>query len=149
MTDAEQRPTLNQVNFIARDWDAMLAFYRLLGFDLGAGGEWPPGSGARHAAVATHAGETTVEFDNPPMLRMYADDAEQIPNVLIGLSYPTAAGVDATVARVGAGGHSVRQPAYDAFWGARYAIVQDPDGNVVGLMGPIDRSRAYTPAPRS
>jgi uncharacterized glyoxalase superfamily protein PhnB len=24
----------------------------------------------------------------------------------------------------------------DAFWGARFAIVDDPDGNVVGLHGP-------------
>jgi hypothetical protein len=102
MTDAEQRPTFNQLNFIARDWEAMSAFYRLLGLDLGAAGEWPPGSSARHAAVATHAGDTTVELDNPPMLRMYACDAEQIPNVVIGSSYPTAAGVDASVARVAA-----------------------------------------------
>jgi hypothetical protein len=29
------------------------------------------------------------------------------------------------------------QPPYDAFWGARYAIVEDPDGIAVGLMSPI------------
>ena len=36
--------------------------------------------------------------------------------------------------------------AYDAFWGARYAIVEDPDGHTVGLMGPIDRTRGYIPS---
>jgi catechol 2,3-dioxygenase-like lactoylglutathione lyase family enzyme len=28
---------LNQVNIVARDWDASLAFYRLLGFDPHSG----------------------------------------------------------------------------------------------------------------
>jgi uncharacterized glyoxalase superfamily protein PhnB len=26
---------------------------------------------------------------------------------------------------------------WDAFWGARYAMVEDPDGIAVGLMSPI------------
>jgi uncharacterized glyoxalase superfamily protein PhnB len=28
------------------------------------------------------------------------------------------------------------QAPYDAFWGARYAIIEDPDGVAVGLMSP-------------
>jgi uncharacterized glyoxalase superfamily protein PhnB len=40
-------------------------------------------------------------------------------------------------AATGAGCGSQQAP-YDAFWGARYAIVEDPDGNAVGLMSPID-----------
>jgi uncharacterized glyoxalase superfamily protein PhnB len=35
----------------------------------------------------------------------------------------------------------VQQPPYDAFWGARYAVVSDPDGNAVGIMSPIDPDR--------
>ncbi|MEX2393333.1 MAG: hypothetical protein WD826_02520 [Actinomycetota bacterium] len=26
----------------------------------------------------------------------------------------------------------------DAFWGSRYAVADDPDGNHIGLMGPRD-----------
>lgn len=33
----------------------------------------------------------------------------------------------------------------DAFWGARYAIVQEPDGNDVGLMSPHDPAQTFTP----
>jgi hypothetical protein len=29
----------------------------------------------------------------------------------------------------------------DAFWGSRYAIVEDPDGNAIGLMSPADLAR--------
>jgi hypothetical protein len=37
------------------------------------------------------------------------------------------------------------QVPYDAFWGARYAIVADPDGNEVGLMSPRDDDRRSFP----
>ena len=37
----------------------------------------------------------------------------------------------------GAGYHGQQEP-FDAFWGARYAVVEDPDGNAVGIMSPVD-----------
>ncbi|HZA78108.1 MAG TPA: VOC family protein, partial [Acidimicrobiales bacterium] len=53
--------------------------------------------------------------------------------------------VDELYAKVAAAGYASRQPPYDAFWGARYAVVADPEGNDVGLMSPIDPERRYTP----
>jgi len=147
--DATPGPILNQVNVVARDWDASLAFYRLLGLDVAGGDEWPVGSGARHASVAMQVDRVVLEFDNPPMLRQYAQDADNVRGAVIGFAYPSAEAVDATVDRLQAAGYPVRQPAYDAFWGARYAIVEDPGGNAIGLMGPIDRSRQYVPGTRS
>jgi uncharacterized glyoxalase superfamily protein PhnB len=36
----------------------------------------------------------------------------------------------------------------EAFWGACYAIVEDPDGNPVGIMSPADPAfRSEPPAP--
>ena len=46
-------------------------------------------------------------------------------------------------------GYAGRQPPFDAFWGARYAIVADPDGNDVGLMSPLDESRRTWPPEES
>lgn len=139
-------PRFNQVNIITRDWQATLAFYRLVGLDLDTGTEWPPGSGAMHANASTQAAETTVEFDNPPMLRAYASEqaAEEI-TVILGFAFDSASEVDAACERVAAAGHPVLRAPYDAFWGSRYAIVRDPSGNAVGLMGPRDRTRSYTP----
>ena len=39
---------------------------------------------------------------------------------------------------VAAGHHGELKP-WDAFWGQRYACVQDPDGNGVDLFAPLDR----------
>ena len=39
----------------------------------------------------------------------------------------------------------VQQAPYDAFWGGRFAIVEDPDGNPVGLMSPNDPAMRTAP----
>ena len=55
------------------------------------------------------------------------------------LSFQTGspAEVDATyTALVGAGYEGHREP-WDAFWGMRYAVVHDPDGNGVDLFTPL------------
>ena len=65
----------------------------------------------------------------------------------LGLDIPESA-----VWRTASGAHHVdltgyagRQPPYDTFWGARYAVIEDPDGNHVGLMSPIDPARRRAP----
>ncbi len=35
------------------------------------------------------------------------------------------------------GGKSVKEP-WDAFWGQRYALLADPDGNVLDLFAPLN-----------
>ena len=45
-----------------------------------------------------------------------------------------------------AAGHRGLQAPYDAFWGARYAVVEDPDGIAVGLMSPKSAEHR-SPAP--
>jgi uncharacterized glyoxalase superfamily protein PhnB len=54
--------------------------------------------------------------------------------VTIGFEVDTADEVDVLVARLAAAGHVVQQPPYDAPWGQRFAVVQDPDGVAVSFM---------------
>ncbi|MDQ3929154.1 MAG: VOC family protein, partial [Chloroflexota bacterium] len=37
-----------------------------------------------------------------------------------------------------AGGTPYKEP-WDAFWGQRYAVVKDPDGNTVDLFAPLEQ----------
>jgi catechol 2,3-dioxygenase-like lactoylglutathione lyase family enzyme len=142
----------DQVNLVVRDMDAAIAFYARLGLDLdaGAGPEWPPGTGARHADVATPNG-LRVEFDNPEMAAIWhaaaRDPGANRPSVVLGFSLPSRDAVDERYTDLVDAGYVGRQPPYDAFWGARYAVVADPDGNDVGLMSPIDPDRRYAPEP--
>jgi uncharacterized glyoxalase superfamily protein PhnB len=142
-------PQFQQLNLVVRDMDAVLAFYRTLGLPIRGGetNDWPPGSGGRHAEVV--AGDRpTVEFDNEPGVKLWHAgwrESGEGARTVIGFSLLSREAVDELYAKVTAAGHPGRQPPYDAFWGARYAVVADPEGNDVGLMSPVDPARRYTP----
>ena len=146
---SDERPILNQLNIVARDFDATVAFYRRLGVDVPDG--FAGDDGARHSE-AKLANGFTLEFDNATLARVY-NAAWRRPGgssrALIGFSLPTREAVDRRYAELIAAGYEGRQPPYDTFWGARYAVVADPDGNDVGLMSPLDDSRRSWPPKES
>jgi uncharacterized glyoxalase superfamily protein PhnB len=55
--------------------------------------------------------------------------------------------VDRTHARITAAGYRSQKQPEDAFWGARHAVVEDPDGNSVGITSKMDDSMRRTPPP--
>jgi uncharacterized glyoxalase superfamily protein PhnB len=97
-------------------------------------------------------GGFSLELDTAESARLWhagwrADPASV--GVVIGFSLPTREAVDERYAELTSAGYAGRQPPFDAFWGARYAIVADPDGNDVGLMSPLDESRRTWPPQES
>jgi uncharacterized glyoxalase superfamily protein PhnB len=135
---------LSQLNLVARDFDATLAFYRRLGVHVD---ERPSPGGIRHAEV-TFANGFVLEFDNVSLARSYNASWRRPGGggrTLIGFSVPTREAVDARYAELVAAGYAGLQPPYDTFWGARYAVVADPDGNDVGIMSPLDETRRSWP----
>ena len=52
--------------------------------------------------------------------------------VVIGFALASREAVDERYAELTAAGYTGRQPPFDAFWGARYAIVADPTGTTSG-----------------
>jgi catechol 2,3-dioxygenase-like lactoylglutathione lyase family enzyme len=135
---------LDQINIVVRDMDAMADFYQRLGVELRAGPpEWAP----HHR---NNAGSDGIDFDL---------DSEQFasvwnrgwpggPGVVLGFHVPDRQSVDRLFDELSAAGYAAQQPPYDAFWGSRYAVVTDPDGNAVGLMSPADDDhRTVPPSP--
>jgi catechol 2,3-dioxygenase-like lactoylglutathione lyase family enzyme len=147
MSEANVR--FNQLNLVVEDMDAAVAFYQALGMTVRFdGGEWPPGSGARHVALDNGEG-AIFELDNLAMARIWhggwrSPDAGGRP-VVLGFSLPSREAVNERYQELTAAGYTGRQEPYDAFFGARYAVVCDPAGNDVGLMSPIDQHRRFTP----
>jgi len=142
---ATARPVLNQLNLVARDFDATLAFYRRLALEVPDGSSSP--EGVRHAGL-TLANGFSLEFDNEALAGLY-NAAWRRPGgsnrVLIGFSLPSRGDVDRLYGELTGAGHKGIQPPYDAFWGARYAVLADPDGNHVGLMSPVEERRRSWP----
>ncbi|HVS77341.1 MAG TPA: VOC family protein [Steroidobacteraceae bacterium] len=137
-------PALNQLNIICRDFEATLAFYRRLGLAIA---DRPAHDGIRHAEVTLPSG-LTLEFDDLALAETYNAawrGTGGSSSALIGFALASREEVDRLYAELTAAGYAPRQPPYDAFWGARYAIVADPNGNDVGLMSPVDAARRSWP----
>ena len=140
----------DQLNLVARDLGATLAFYRRLGLSIPASSQdWPPGSGARHTEVVMPGG-FRLEFDNLEMAGIwhagFRGAANEQSSSVLTFSLPSREAVDALHAELTAAGYASRHAPHDAFWGSRFAIIQDPDGRDVGLMSPPDPSRRFVPA---
>jgi uncharacterized glyoxalase superfamily protein PhnB len=136
-------PILNQVDLVVRDVDASLAFYRLLGLD--APDAWRTASGAHHVDMDMPGG-LVLHLDSVALARSYdAGWREKSGGAVIGFSVASRDAVDERYAALVAAGYTGSQPPYDTFWGARYAVVEDPDGNHVGIMSPLDPARRGMP----
>jgi uncharacterized glyoxalase superfamily protein PhnB len=133
-------PILNQLNLIVREMDATVAFYRRLGLEIDAD------SGGVHVEVRFSNG-MLLEFDSTTFVTQWDSgwNGSTGGSAVIGFAVASRDAVDALYADLTAAGYRGRQPPYDAFWGARYAIVDDPDGNGVGLMSPVDSARKFWP----
>jgi len=138
---------LDQLNLVTRDMDATIAFYRLLGVKISEKSIWRTASGGHHLSIPLRSG-LSLDFDSPALARGYNKGYRGNAgggNIIIGFGVRTRRLVDDTYAKLTKAGHKGLQPPWDAFWGSRYAIVADPDGNHVGIMSPVDAKRRSPP----
>ncbi|MGH9211961.1 MAG: VOC family protein [Acidimicrobiales bacterium] len=138
---------LHMLNVVVTDMTASLEFYRRLGVVVPDGTD----SSEAHVQLRMPAG-FSLELDTAESARLWhagwrADPASA--PVVMGFMLASPEAVDQRYSELTQAGYPGRQPPFDAFWGARYAIVADPDGNDVGLMSPIDRSRQTWPPQES
>lgn len=124
---------LDMIGIVVEDMARSLAFYRELGVDLPADADQQP----------------HVEVTLPGGLRLGWDTIETIRSFLpghpapgdggsIGLAFlcDSAAEVDETYERMVKAGYEGAKPPWDAPWGQRYALLEDPDGHGVDLFAP-------------
>ena len=140
----QKRPVLDSINIVVRDVDAAVTFYQKLGMDIPQTlPEWQ-----LHHRTAAVDGEidVAVDFDSSEFAAQWnAGWPAETTGVVIGFRIASREEVDALYQELTGAGHVGQQPPYDAFWGARYAIVLDPSGNSVGLMSPVDPARRTRP----
>jgi catechol 2,3-dioxygenase-like lactoylglutathione lyase family enzyme len=141
-------PVLDQVNLVVTDTAASSDFYRRLGVAVPE----PDEAAADHVELPMPGGAVTLELDSRASARLWNASWRAAAGgtpVLLGFALPSRDAVDATYADLTGIGHVGVQPPFDAFWGARYAIVADPDGNQIGLMSPRDAERQVWPPAES
>ena len=93
-----------------------------------------------------YRGGLSIEWDTVESAQVWDSGSRPGPgSVVIGFAVPAREAVDELYAELTAAGYRGHQRPYDTFWGARYAIIDDPDGNAVGIMSPVEDDRRNWP----
>jgi uncharacterized glyoxalase superfamily protein PhnB len=125
---------LGAVGIVVSDMGKTLDFYRRLGLAVPVGTDDEP-----HVEVELGGGMRLL-FDTEATVRSFHPGwraTEGGSRIGLALALADPAAVDAAYAELtGAGAHGELAP-FDAFWGQRYAVLQDPEGNGVDLYAPL------------
>jgi uncharacterized glyoxalase superfamily protein PhnB len=121
---------IDAVGVSSSNMQRTVEFYKFLGFQFP---EFKPEED--HLEPATPDGSARLMIDSKSMVKEIIG-AEPMPgnHSSFAIKYDKPAEVDWTVEQIKKGGFTVVTEPWDAFWGQRYAIVQDPDGYKVDLF---------------
>ncbi len=132
-------PRFDLIGTAVNDMARTLDFYRRLGLDIPAGADHED-----HVEV-TLPGGLRLAWDTVTMLRGFHPEwtpPSGSPRASLAFLCADPAEVDRYwTALTEAGFHGEVAP-WDAFWGQRYAILHDPDGNGVDLFAPLEAASA-------
>ena len=138
----DDRPVLDQINLVVRNMGPVVEFYRLLGVEI----DEPSAPWDEHHRTVEAAGGLDLDIDSCRFATQWNEGwPDDHSGAVLGFRVIERDTVDAIYTRLTAAGYPGQQPPYDAFWGARYAVVADPDGNSVGIMSRVDNERRTRP----
>lgn len=124
--------SLDAVGIVSKNIEESIKFYAILGVTLKQEG-----------------GPDHYEGTTPSGVRIMIDSAELIKKLNPHWKEPVGSGVilcfkqnspktvDDTFKKVTEAGYKSVQEPWDAFWGQRYASVQDPDGNQIDIFAAL------------
>jgi len=138
---SDVRPALDQLNRVARDFDATSRSTVGSAFRCGRDAHLRMDSGSPKDPREWIRARARQPRLGAQLQRRLAASRRQPPRADRSLcAHPARLYRDLAEA-----GRAGRQPPSDTFWGTRYAAVSDPDGNDVGLMNPLDDIRRSWP----
>ena len=130
---------LDLIGMVVENMARSLAFYRHLGLEL------PPEADQQPHVETTLPGGLRLAWDTVEIVRSFDPDwAPPSGGPRMGLAFrlDTPAEVDRAYDELVSLGYEGYKKPWDAFWGQRYAVVHDPDGNGVDLFAPSAPSPA-------
>jgi uncharacterized glyoxalase superfamily protein PhnB len=127
-------PQLYALGMVVQDMPRSLAFYRRLGLDVPPDADQEP-----HVEVAVPGGLRLL-FDTVETVRSFLPDWTPPSGgnrTSLAFQLDSPAEVDRLYAELVALGYHGHKEPWDAFWGQRYALLHDPDGNGIDLFAAL------------
>ncbi|MFD0744101.1 VOC family protein [Phytohabitans flavus] len=125
-------PRVDTFGLIVADMSRSLSFYRRLGL------VFPDGADSEPHTEAQLPGGLRLLIDTVETIRSFDPEwqppKEGGPRAGLGFTCDSPAEVDKVYVDLVAAGYEGHKEPWDAFWGMRYAVVHDPDGNSVELF---------------
>ncbi len=132
-------PRFEAVGIVVGDMARSLAFYRKLGL------EFPEGAEAEDHVEAQLPGGLRYMLDTESVIKMF-DPEWQRPSGghAVGGAFKcdSPEEVDRVYAELLEAGGTAHKEPWDAFWGQRYAQLNDPDGTVIDLFAPLPEQQS-------
>lgn len=121
---------IDAVGISSSDLKKTVAFYELLGFKFGAIKD-----GEDHVEPIVEPGGMRLMIDSQKLMtELIGEPPKPSNHSSFAILYDSPAEVNAVAGRVQQAGYKLVAEPWDAFWGQRYAIVQDPDGYRIDLF---------------
>jgi catechol 2,3-dioxygenase-like lactoylglutathione lyase family enzyme len=124
---------LDAIGLVVEDMARSMAFYRHLGLEL------PHEADQQPHVEATLPGGLRLLWDMVETVRSFDPDWQPASGghrISLAFRCDSPAEVDSVYGKLVSLGYQGHKAPWDAFWGQRYALVRDPDGNGVDLFSP-------------
>ena len=126
---------LDLIGIVVRDMARSLAFYRELGWDIPFEMD-----DEGHVEYRLPNG-LRIAWDTHEVIRSFDPDWEpKAGGHSMGIAFlcDSPEAVNTLFRHLVAQGYQGHKAPFDAFWGQRYAQIQDPDGNIIDLFAPLN-----------
>ena len=125
---------IDAVAVSSSDLKKTLAFYTCLGFEFADLEE-----GQQHVEPKTSTGSARLMIDSQELMQeIIGEQARPGNHSSFAIRFEQPDQVNQACEHVVQSGFTVVKEPWDAFWGQRYAIVEDPDGYRFDLYCPLD-----------
>jgi catechol 2,3-dioxygenase-like lactoylglutathione lyase family enzyme len=125
---------LDMIGIVVADMARSLAFYRKLGLAI------PPEADTEPHVEITLPGGLRLAWDTVETVRSFDPEwtaPSGSPRVGLAFLCESPDDVDSAYETLVGEGYEGHKAPWDAFWGQRYAVMHDPDGNSIDLFAPL------------
>lgn len=124
---------INAIGIFTSNLSKTVEFYSLIGF------KFPEfKSDEQHLEATTTPGETRLMIDSKELIKSLIGEEPKPGNCSVfAVEYISVDELNKTAQKVSLAGFTVFKEPWDAFWGQRYCVVQDPDGHRIDLYAAI------------